>query len=229
MSRRSLIVLLLVGLFLTVSAVAAQNPGALSVRCTQVGVRTGNEILVDVEGATGRDDVAVSCTVNVLNGNPVDDGDNREVGTPRTGYRVPLSRDQYPTVYDSIDVFVVKGDGASIYGWFVKPVRVCFGVDAADAAAMNPADPFDEANPLYVVFSDARYFQDAKGTGSNQPARNVTVLNVVPEGLELSYVCADIDNPGSVSLVDNLNPGVKLAVQPSADRCLYAGDRKSVV
>ncbi len=223
MSRRSLIVLLLVGLFVMVSAVAAQDPSVISTDCRQVGVKTGDEVLVDVEGATGRDDVAVSCTVNVYNGNPVDKGDNREVGTPRTGYRVPDYRDQYPTVYDSIDVYVVKGNGRSIYGWFVKPVRVCFGVDAADAAAMNVADPFDVNNPLFVVFSDARYFQNAKGTGNNQPARNVTVLNVVPEGLELSYICADIDNPGSVSLVNDLNAAVQLAVQPSADRCLYAG------
>ncbi|NWG15362.1 MAG: hypothetical protein HXY41_01885 [Chloroflexi bacterium] len=235
MSRRFMIALLTLGVLLfRLTAAAAQAPGisGTSVPCEQMGILTDSEILIDIEGSVPSGARGINCTVNVVNAVPAEtyfagrSGDNREVGTPRLTRRIPLTPDQYVDIYDSVDIFTISSGGKAIYGWFSEPVRVCFGVSAEDAAGgvPNTADPFDPANDFYVVFSDARYFQDAKGVGNNQPSRNLQVLNIVPEGLALDYICADIDVPGTVSLVNGLNPAADLAAQqPPADRCAYAG------
>jgi hypothetical protein len=235
MLRRFVIVPLTLGALLLSLAVAlAQAPGmaGTSVPCEQMSILTGNEILVDIEGSVPVGARGINCTVNVINAVPAEvyfagrSGDNREVGTPRLTRRIPLTPDQYVDIYDSVDVFTIGGGGKAIYGWFTEPVRVCFGVSSEDAAngVPNTANPFDPANDFYVIFSDARYFQDAKGVGNNQPSRNVQVLNIVAEGLPLDYICADIDVPGTVSLVNGLNPAAELSKeQPTADRCTYPG------
>lgn len=234
MSSRAkfLVVLMIVGALalLSVAATMAQDPGVGAGTCQTVGKDTEQEQLVDIEGSVPSGAAGINCTIHVVNGLTAEEyfagksGDNREVGTPRTNKRVPLPGDNYVIVYDSIDVYTLTSGGKSIYGFFPKPVRVCFGVDQADADAINVADPF-AAGQLYMVFSDARYFQSV-GTGDKQPSRNLQVLDVVAEGLPLGYICADIDTPGTVSLVNGLNAAADLtAAQPSADRCLYSTDK----
>lgn len=224
------VVLVLAALALSLVSVMAQDPGVGAGTCQTVGVDTGQEQLVDIDGSVPAGAAGINCTIHVVDGVTAERyfagkaGDNREVGTPRATKRVPLPSEQYVTIYDSIDVYTLTGGGKSIYGFFKEPVRVCFGVDQADADAMNVADPYDVANPLFVVFSDARYFQSV-GVGEKQPSRNLQVLNVVPEGLPLGYVCADIDVPGTVSMVNGLNVAANLsAEQPKADRCITPAD-----
>lgn len=225
------IVLVLAALALSLVTVMAQDPGVGAGTCQTVGNDTAQEQLVDIEGSVPAGAAGINCTIHVINGITAEEyfagkaGDNREVGTPRATKRLPVPSETYVTIYDSIDVYTLSSGGKSIYGFFGEPVRVCFGVDQADADAMNVADPYDTANPLYVVFSDARYFQNATGRGDNQPSRNLQVLNVVPEGLPLGYVCADIDVPGIVSMVNGLNNAANLsAAQPKADRCITPAD-----
>lgn len=224
-------VLVLAALALSLVSVMAQDPGVGAGTCQSVAADTAQEQLVDIDGSVPTGAAGINCTIHVVNGETAESyfagkaGDNREVGTPRATKRVPLPSETYTAIYDSIDVYTLTTGGASIYGFFKEPVRVCFGVDQADADAMNVADPFDTANPLYVVFSDARYFQNAKGVGVNQPSRNLQVLNIVSEGLPLGYVCADIDVPGTVSMVNNLNVAANLsAEQPRPDRCITPAD-----
>lgn len=235
MSRRGklLVALLVIAALavLSVASVMAQDPGVGAGTCQTVGKDTKDEQLVDIEGSVPDGAAGINCTIHVVNALTAEDyfagksGDNREVGTPRPNKRVPLPGDQYTTVYDSIDVYTLTSGGKSIYGWFKKPVRVCFGVEQSLADSVNVADPFAE-NPVYMVFSDARYFQNATGKGSSQPSRNLQVLNIVPEGLPLGYICADIDTPGTVSMVNGLNGAADLSAdQPTADRCVYAGQK----
>jgi LysM repeat protein len=184
-----------------------------NVVCGQVGAVTQGEILVDVPyNATP---VGFNTGCNILTINFEGDDSNIQqgaVGTSRYLRRIPVD---YGRVVDAVDVYAL-GNEVSNFGFFSQPVRVCFRTPTPQS--------------LYVVFTDARYYQEA----FDEPARTVQILSPVPAGFEKGYACGDITVPGTVSLVTSLpvvdvnNPLHPYAPLPRPDRCLYNGDPSCV-
>lgn len=224
--RTFIVLAVLVGAVLAISVPAAAQ--ITSNLCTEIGRLTGNRILVDVEGSAVAGAGAIQCSVladwvetNRVLYTP------GAIGTPRIGFRVEVPAEQYVFSYlASVDVYVqaspAGGRPRSAFGWFQpEPVRVCFKQQDPSLRIGSLDNSKTELNDLFVVFSDARTFQDAR-----RPARDLRPLNIVPEGLPLGYVCADIDTPGTVSLVQKLGTGINNTnvfepVQPN--RCTFAG------
>lgn len=224
--RISILLAVVLGAVLVISAPAAAQ--VTSSLCTEIGRLTNGRILVDVEGSSVAGAGAIQCSVladwRTASTVVYDEG---TIGTPRVGYRVEIPSDQYFGFLASVDVFVqastVGGRARNAFGWFEpEPVRVCFKLQDTSLQVGSLDNSAPELNDVFVMFSDARVYQDAR----NIPARDLRPLNIVAEGLELGFVCADIDTPGTVSLVESLGAGVggSNVFNPVApNRCTYAG------
>ena len=210
--RFSVLFVLLVGAVLLTASVV--HAGPVINLCTEMSKATDGIILVDIEGSAPTGALGVDC--NLLTA-----AAPGEVGTPRTNYRVPVAADGYGTIKDSVDVFMVGSGGAPIYGFFKKPVRVCFKDEAGAKLVKDPNDPYK--NPgVYLLFKDARNYQNATGRNDNQPARTVNLLNIVEAGLAKGYVCGDLAVPGTITYVTDIPTAAKLTAEHTADRCRYS-------
>ncbi|MDX1990825.1 MAG: hypothetical protein SF029_00450 [bacterium] len=236
-----------------VAPVAAQPTGA----CVDIGRLTSGAILVDVpteQQLGGIPTNAVQCRVLARNGEFArDTAAGGSVGTPREGQTLNRASDNaldYGQTLASIDVWIAGDVAGDFFGWFgtrdtINPVRVCFRATDADIElARNPGEGEIGAEGRFLIFNDARYFNAnaAASRSSNFPnsdpaefaavrSRTTQQLNVVPEGLELGYICGDLSVPGQVSVVNRLpvrpegSPVHPNAELPSPDRCPFPGAR----
>jgi hypothetical protein len=133
-------------------------------------------------------------------------GNNASVGLSRSKERVPSGFDGYLPLLFSVDVYTLQPNSAApVFGFFKKPVRVCFKYSGAASAVPFPEEPGNAENDVFLVFKDARYFRiEDPNRGRQAPARENQLLNVVVAGLELDYICGDIDTPGTVTLTGNI-------------------------
>lgn len=232
-SRKVALLITLVGIlgimsFAFASTTFAQNGDF----CTDIGLNTDGDILVDVPqelDGIAREQVQCNIFIGALG--------RQQSGTPVDNQRVVLD---YPVAIAGLDVWTRPSGsrGGADFDVYDPPIRICFtdgyvadyGYSAADAVS-----PEDSAAGLVgpsIVFQDARYtFADRLSNASYRSfSRNVTQLNIVPEGRDLGYICADISWPGAVVLVSQLpldreedSPYHPNYGGDTPDRCRYPG------
>ncbi len=225
--RISVLLAVLLGAVLVASVPAAAQ--ITSNLCTEIGRLTDGRILVDVDGSAVAGAGPIQCSV-LADWRKIDTVfyDEGTIGTPRAGFRVEIPADRYFAFLSSVDVYVqaspAAGRARNAFGWFQpEPVRVCFKLLDTSLRVGSLDNSAPELNDVFVVFSDARVYQDAR----NIPSRDLRPLNIVPEGLERGFVCADIDTPGTVSLVEKLGTG-NIFKPVTPDRCLFPGQANCI-
>lgn len=253
MNRKLALLVITVAVIAVLSvALVGTTSAQPAVRCDELS-RTSvvnNSILVDVPSASrlGFEPGNVQCTLLALNAQfrPVTSAGG-SIGTPREGQTLNRSDffNDYGVTFAAVDVWIAGDASGANFGFFgtpeggPAPVRICFRSNDTDLAR-SPGEGTPGEVARYIVFNDARYYSSVAAatrggnfTTQDQPervsvnARNQVQLDIVPEGLELGYICADIDVPGTVSLIDRLpvrpetSPIHPNAPQEAPQRCAF--------